>query len=201
MKKNDYQKCPNCSIWVEKKEGCQYIDCKCGTAFCYKCGAEFASDPCRTGEILNENNQIRKILFDFKYSPPESAIGRTFFNLGYILWPLKLALQLILIILLTAAGSALLTISIVMRYACALMFTPCIALHIVCAQVPPELRLCALIFYPLVLVFLILLFLVLMVMYPFFRNFYHHGIYDQLERSILGMSKCYLGCVKGIISM
>ena len=39
MKNNKYQKCPNCSIWVDKKEGCEYIDCKCGTAFCYKCGA------------------------------------------------------------------------------------------------------------------------------------------------------------------
>ena len=106
---------------------------------------------------------------------------------------------MVLIILITVTGSVLLTISIVMRYACALAFTPLVACHIACVEVPPELRLCACIFYPLIVVFLIFLFSFLMVMYPVFRNYYHHGIYDELERSILGMSKCYLGCVKGII--
>ena len=47
MKEMNYQKCPKCGMWVEKKEGCEYINCKCGTAFCYRCGAEFSSDPCR----------------------------------------------------------------------------------------------------------------------------------------------------------
>lgn len=51
MKSLNNQKCPQCSIWVEKKDGCDYIDCKCGTAFCYKCGAKFEQDPCRKGEI------------------------------------------------------------------------------------------------------------------------------------------------------
>jgi len=47
MRKFNYQKCPKCSAWVEKKEGCNYVDCKCGTNFCYTCGIEFQSDPCR----------------------------------------------------------------------------------------------------------------------------------------------------------
>ena len=38
-------------------------------------------------------------------------------------------------------------------------------------------------------------------MYPIFRNYYHHGIYDNLEKQTLGMVKCYLGCVRGIFSI
>ena len=47
MKSAQCQKCPACGIWVQKNEGCDYIDCKCGKQFCFRCGMPFAEDPCR----------------------------------------------------------------------------------------------------------------------------------------------------------
>ncbi|KAK3170410.1 hypothetical protein Dsin_000207 [Dipteronia sinensis] len=35
-----WQRCPNCRYYVEKKDGCMYIYCRCRTAFCYNCGKE-----------------------------------------------------------------------------------------------------------------------------------------------------------------
>ena len=43
----NYRRCPKCSVWVEKAGGCNYLDCKCGTMFCFSCGVEFEDDPCR----------------------------------------------------------------------------------------------------------------------------------------------------------
>lgn len=33
-----YKQCPFCSTWVEKIDGCDYMTCRCGKAFCYLCG-------------------------------------------------------------------------------------------------------------------------------------------------------------------
>ncbi|KAK1550174.1 hypothetical protein Q3G72_014857 [Acer saccharum] len=33
-----WQRCPNCRYYVEKKEGCMFMNCRCRTAFCYNCG-------------------------------------------------------------------------------------------------------------------------------------------------------------------
>lgn len=40
--KEKWKRCPNCRYYVEKKDGCMYMKCRCGTAFCYRCGT--ASD-------------------------------------------------------------------------------------------------------------------------------------------------------------
>lgn len=37
-KKEKWKRCPNCRYYVEKKDGCMYMKCRCGTAFCYRCG-------------------------------------------------------------------------------------------------------------------------------------------------------------------
>ncbi|KAL5786516.1 hypothetical protein ACOSQ2_008908 [Xanthoceras sorbifolium] len=37
-KNKNWQRCPNCKYFVEKKSGCMYMKCRCGTAFCYDCG-------------------------------------------------------------------------------------------------------------------------------------------------------------------
>ena len=42
----NYRKCPGCSIWIEKEEGCDHMRCLCGVHFCYKCrGVLCANDP------------------------------------------------------------------------------------------------------------------------------------------------------------
>lgn len=41
------KKCPQCTMWVEKMEGCNYVVCRCGCKFCYLCGTDFQQ--CRCG--------------------------------------------------------------------------------------------------------------------------------------------------------
>ncbi|KAL1188997.1 E3 ubiquitin-protein ligase RSL1 [Cardamine amara subsp. amara] len=35
---NKWRRCPSCKFYIEKSEGCLYMKCRCGLAFCYKCG-------------------------------------------------------------------------------------------------------------------------------------------------------------------
>ncbi|XP_058727701.1 E3 ubiquitin-protein ligase RSL1-like [Vicia villosa] len=35
----NWRRCPNCRFYVAKSEGCLYMKCRCGIAFCYNCGA------------------------------------------------------------------------------------------------------------------------------------------------------------------
>ena len=51
MRNLRYRRCPRCTVWIEKTEGCEFIHCKCGTEFCFKCGNEFSKDPCRMKEL------------------------------------------------------------------------------------------------------------------------------------------------------
>ncbi|ESR66142.1 hypothetical protein CICLE_v10009160mg [Citrus x clementina] len=38
-----WNRCPNCKFYVEKKDGCSYIRCRCGHAFCYHCGVQLST--------------------------------------------------------------------------------------------------------------------------------------------------------------
>lgn len=81
MRKANYQKCPNCSIWVQKLAGCQYINCKCGCAFCYVCGIRFEEDPCRMRSEWKYQDEIRSELSNIKYRLPlEKSRKNKFIN-------------------------------------------------------------------------------------------------------------------------
>ncbi|KAM3298713.1 hypothetical protein ACQJBY_040272 [Aegilops geniculata] len=38
-----WQRCPKCQMFVEKLEGCNYIKCRCGYSFCYRCASELSA--------------------------------------------------------------------------------------------------------------------------------------------------------------
>ncbi|KAK9274710.1 hypothetical protein L1049_021961 [Liquidambar formosana] len=38
-KNKNWKRCPKCRFYVEKSQGCMYMKCRCGFAFCYNCGA------------------------------------------------------------------------------------------------------------------------------------------------------------------
>lgn len=38
-----WKRCPRCRFYVEKKDGCLHITCRCKFEFCYACGAEWTS--------------------------------------------------------------------------------------------------------------------------------------------------------------
>jgi hypothetical protein len=62
MQQLSFRRCPACRSWVERNEGCQHINCKCGTDFCYSCGNEFDKDPCRRRELWNLEADHRKAM-------------------------------------------------------------------------------------------------------------------------------------------
>ncbi|RHN67220.1 putative transcription factor C2H2 family [Medicago truncatula] len=37
-KRERWKRCPSCSIYVERINGCNHMMCRCGSDFCYKCG-------------------------------------------------------------------------------------------------------------------------------------------------------------------
>ena len=49
MKKTNFKQCPKCQFWVERAYGCDFIKCRCGFAFCYKCGNGFKDCTCGYG--------------------------------------------------------------------------------------------------------------------------------------------------------
>ncbi|XP_020160876.2 uncharacterized protein [Aegilops tauschii subsp. strangulata] len=38
-----WQRCPKCQMYVEKSEGCNYIKCRCGYSFCYRCATKLSA--------------------------------------------------------------------------------------------------------------------------------------------------------------
>ncbi|EQC39155.1 hypothetical protein SDRG_03361 [Saprolegnia diclina VS20] len=38
-----WKHCPACHAVIERNGGCNYVTCKCGRAFCYRCGAAYLS--------------------------------------------------------------------------------------------------------------------------------------------------------------
>uniref|UniRef100_A0A7S3G5H3 RBR-type E3 ubiquitin transferase n=1 Tax=Palpitomonas bilix TaxID=652834 RepID=A0A7S3G5H3_9EUKA len=58
MKSNLYKyfrtkKCPKCKNYVERNSGCEHMTCKCGQAFCWRCG----------GVYYNNNYYHKKLVF------------------------------------------------------------------------------------------------------------------------------------------
>lgn len=45
-KKNRWTRCPKCKFYVERSEGCLFMKCRCGHAFCYNCGAPLVNHYC-----------------------------------------------------------------------------------------------------------------------------------------------------------
>ncbi|ONH97465.1 hypothetical protein PRUPE_7G191400 [Prunus persica] len=39
-KNKNWRRCPSCKYYVERRDGCSYIKCRCGNAFCYNCGVQ-----------------------------------------------------------------------------------------------------------------------------------------------------------------
>ncbi|MCL7043006.1 hypothetical protein MKW94_008612 [Papaver nudicaule] len=40
VKRNKWVRCPSCSHYVERSEGCNLITCRCKSEFCYECGEQ-----------------------------------------------------------------------------------------------------------------------------------------------------------------
>ncbi|KAL8497330.1 hypothetical protein ACS0TY_020861 [Phlomoides rotata] len=43
-KKSKWKRCPNCKFYVDKKDGCLHVTCRCRFEFCYSCGKAWTSN-------------------------------------------------------------------------------------------------------------------------------------------------------------
>ncbi|XP_043720464.1 probable E3 ubiquitin-protein ligase RNF217 [Telopea speciosissima] len=52
-KKLRWKRCPQCSFFVEKRDGCLHITCRCGFEFCYRCGSTWTEThgSCEESEV------------------------------------------------------------------------------------------------------------------------------------------------------
>ncbi|KAF8191435.1 hypothetical protein K438DRAFT_2018199 [Mycena galopus ATCC 62051] len=41
---NGAKRCPNCSVWIQKTEGCNHMECRCGSHICWVCMGIFDAD-------------------------------------------------------------------------------------------------------------------------------------------------------------
>lgn len=48
-KQQKLKQCPKCKFWVEKKDGCDAMHCRCNFVFCYKCGGVLKATATRMG--------------------------------------------------------------------------------------------------------------------------------------------------------
>ncbi|AES98005.1 zinc finger, C3HC4 type (RING finger) protein [Medicago truncatula] len=39
-KREKWQRCPRCSMYVQRRDGCKQMTCRCGCPFCYRCGKD-----------------------------------------------------------------------------------------------------------------------------------------------------------------
>lgn len=46
VKGQNFKQCSNCKHWIERKEGCPHMTCRCGYQFCYRCGGRWGKCPC-----------------------------------------------------------------------------------------------------------------------------------------------------------
>ncbi|WJX37323.1 RBR-type E3 ubiquitin transferase [Trifolium repens] len=42
-RRKKWQRCPNCSIYVKRRSGCEHMKCRCKCSFCYHCGKKWKS--------------------------------------------------------------------------------------------------------------------------------------------------------------
>ncbi|KAI0596655.1 hypothetical protein F4775DRAFT_603464 [Biscogniauxia sp. FL1348] len=47
-----WKRCPGCRAFVEHREACQHMTCRCGAEFCYVCGARWRTCGCTMEQLL-----------------------------------------------------------------------------------------------------------------------------------------------------
>ena len=73
-KEQGWQRCYSCSAFVEKKEGCNHITCRCMAEFCIICGAQWKTCDCAWFEYTHLPNPDR--LNDMRVPEPIQFIYR-----------------------------------------------------------------------------------------------------------------------------
>ena len=77
-KEKGWQRCYSCSSFVEKKEGCNHMTCRCMAEFCIVCGAKWKTCDCPWFNYSNLPNPDR--LNDMRVPEPIQVIYRQVFG-------------------------------------------------------------------------------------------------------------------------
>ena len=118
----------------------------------------------------------------------------------YFLLPFKFIVQILFFLTITVLFSFLSLLGALIVFALLLAISPLIILALVC-QIPDFfLRLLGIVFIPMFTVLLIGLLVIMALLYPIMRNYYHHGVYDGLENYVSFCALLYLKVVKWIFS-
>lgn len=48
-----WKQCPQCRLYVEKNQGCNHIQCRCGNHFCYQCQGPYPNCYCPSARNVN----------------------------------------------------------------------------------------------------------------------------------------------------
>jgi hypothetical protein len=118
-------------------------------------------------------------------------------NLGIFLLVLR-AMALLLIVVPFTAIYCLLPLLVVVAVVEVLvfLFMPLMVFYGISSAEECECRclgyLLAVLFYPVIGAFFAVVALVILLIYPFARNKYHHGVYDPLDMLVSHMAVCYL---------
>ena len=115
--------------------------------------------------------------------------------------PFKLILQLFLFTFLTVIGSLVVILTYFLKYLQSLTLIPYVTIHVLCTELPYAARFFFIIFIPILVFSYFCMFTTLYAVYPLFRRYYHHGLYDGLEKILLKETICYLSMVKAIFSL
>ena len=60
VKGNKFKQCPKCRFWVAKDSGCDWMKCRCGTEFCWKCGGFYGHCACGKAGIVPGHAVVMK---------------------------------------------------------------------------------------------------------------------------------------------
>ena len=67
----DYKRCPGCSVYLQRTEGCNHMTCKCGAQWCYMCKGDWKDHGSQTGgyfkcNIYEKQKREKKTVADWE---------------------------------------------------------------------------------------------------------------------------------------
>lgn len=76
----DYKRCPGCSVYLQRSDGCNHMTCKCGAQWCYMCKGDWKDHGSSTGgyfkcNIHEKQKREKQHIYDWEdYTEEEKAL-------------------------------------------------------------------------------------------------------------------------------
>ena len=200
MGKLNYKRCPKCRIWVQKTAGCEYISCKCGVQFCYRCGNLFSIDPCRLGAIWVTESKVRGMMRKLVFAPVTNLQSTNYYIIALLWTVLRCFLLLTIVFPFTIIYCTVpLFASMAVVLSLVFLFMPLMLFYGVSTEQSIKQKwiiyLILVVTYPLIGALLAIAAFIVIIIFPLARKTAHHGIYDPFQQLMGHMTICYLRVV------